>query len=299
MVKLSAVTVTITSLTSLPLLSTTMGPLTLQTLSVNPIARRHSHHQKVTMSDADAKSVNVSFFTRTAWLERDAAVDLCECESMETRIILGFGSFLKIPFYLFVIFKSVQSRQCGAFRCKIKHLRNVSSNSTYDKLKHVTEKTSGTQQECFIYTKHPKTWKAYWTIMVYIFAFFFFLIDAPVSPAEVRGPRSPHGYLLNLSGNHSLLQWSECLNPHAQCTSDPVQQAHLWYGADFGRFFSYAKCISNFNKQPFDINTTSPEHNNTCVKTHRRENKYHDIFWLTVSRACSLKINTIFIIGSW
>lgn len=61
---------------------------------------------------------------------------------METYIILVFD-ILENYFYLFAHFKLVQTRQCGAFRCKIKHLRNVSSNITYNKLKHVTKKTSG------------------------------------------------------------------------------------------------------------------------------------------------------------
>lgn len=61
---------------------------------------------------------------------------------METYIILVFD-ILENYFYLFAHFKLVQTRQCGAFRCKVKHLRNVSSNITYNKLKHVTKKTSG------------------------------------------------------------------------------------------------------------------------------------------------------------
>lgn len=62
--------------------------------------------------------------------------------SVEKWVILVL-TFLEIILFVFVHFKSVQTRQRGALRCKIKHLRNVSSNSTYNKLKHVTKKTSG------------------------------------------------------------------------------------------------------------------------------------------------------------
>lgn len=55
-------------------------------------------------------------------------------------------SFLKITFirvFIFQIGTNPSRWRISAFRSKIKHLRNVSSNSTYSKFKHITKKTSG------------------------------------------------------------------------------------------------------------------------------------------------------------
>lgn len=132
--------------------------------------------------------------------------------------------------------KSVQTRQGGAFRRKIKHLRNVSSNSTYSNFKHITKKTSGYIARMF--SLHKTSYNRVGLLKVlcffsnYIDFLFFFLFffgcRLTLTNFLTKPPRAPF--------SHWMIQVHESTCTVHACV--PVEWAHLCGGLA-------PKCISN------------------------------------------------------